>query len=351
MRFVSDNAATVDPAVLDAMAAANKIDDGYDADALSKRLSGVFSDLFGTEVAALWITTGTAANAVALATMVPPHAGVFCHVEAHVNTDEYGAPEFFTHGAKLMPVQGIGAKLDPAAIRAVHRADRTDVHRVQPRALTITNATEYGLVYTPEEVGALGGVARELGLGFHMDGARFANAVATLGCHPGEVTWRAGIEVLSFGFVKNGGLSAEAIIYFRRDLADVARIRIKRSGHLLSKGRYLAAQVLALVEDDRWLVNARNANAAASRIAGAAHGRLSVPVQANEVFMRMSPEEAASLRAQGFAFYDWGQGEARFVTSWDQSAQEVDALANAIRALQQPPVPAKSHSARANQPL
>ena len=350
MRFVSDNAATVDPAVLDAMAAANKVDDGYDTDALSRSLNGAFSDLFGTEVTALWITTGTAANAVALSTMVPPHAGVFCHAEAHVNTDECGAPEFFTHGAKLMPVQGIGAKLDPASIIAVHRADRTDVHRVQPRALTITNATEYGLVYTPDEVGALGRVARELGLGFHMDGARFANAVATLGCHPSEVTWRAGIEALSFGFVKNGGLSAEALVYFRKDFADVARIRIKRSGHLLSKGRYLAAQLLAMIEDDRWLANARSANAAASRIAVAAYGRLSVPVQANEVFMQMSAEAAASLRSQGFAFYDWGRGEARFVTSWDQSVQDVDALTTAIRGLRQPAAPDKIHPAPATSP-
>ena len=333
MRFFSDNAATVAPAVLEAIAAANRVDTAYDGDWLSKQLDGAFSDLFGTEVAALWVTTGTAANCLALASMVPPHGGVLCHREAHINTDEAGAPEFFTHGAKLIPLDGEGAKVTPEAVRAARRAIRPDVHQVQPHALSITNATEYGLVYTPDEVAALGAVAKDLGLGLHMDGARFANAVARLGCHPGDVTWRAGVDALSFGFVKNGGLSAEALIFFRKDLADVAKMRRKRAGQLLSKGRYQAAQLLALIEEDRWIANGRASNAGAAAIAGAAGGRLMLPVEANEIFLRLTADEAASLRAQGFDFYDWGEGQARLVTSWDQPHHEIDALAAAIRAL------------------
>ncbi len=333
MRFFSDNAATVAPAVLEAIAAANRVDTAYDGDALSKKLDGAFSDLFGTDVAALWVTTGTAANCLALASMVPPHGGVLCHREAHINTDEAGAPEFFTHGAKLVPLDGEGAKVTPEAILAARRAIRADVHQVQPHALSITNATEYGLVYTPDEVAALSGVAKELGLGLHMDGARFANAIARLGCHPGDVTWRAGVDALSFGFVKNGGLSAEALIYFRKDWADVAKMRRKRAGQLLSKGRYQAAQLLALIEDDRWIANGRASNAGAAAIAEAAGARLMLPVEANEIFLRLTADEASSLRAQGFDFYDWGEGQARLVTSWDQPRHEIDALVAAIRAL------------------
>jgi threonine aldolase len=333
MRFFSDNAAAVHPAVLEAMAAANHVDTAYDGDALSQRLDDAFSDLFGTDCAALWVSTGTAANCLALASMVPPHGGVFCHAEAHINSDEAGAPEFFTHGAKLMPLDGEGAKLVPEAVRAARRAIRADVHRVQPHALSITNATEYGLVYRPDEVAALGEVAKELGLGFHMDGARFANAMATIGGHPGEVTWRAGVDALSFGFVKNGGLSAEVLVLFRKEWAEVAKIRRKRAGHLNSKGRYQAAQVLALLEEDRWLANAAAANAGAAAIADAAGSRLMLPVEANEIFLHLTAAEAASLRAQGFDFYDWGEGEARLVTSWDQPQAEIAALAGAIRAL------------------
>src|SRR5262249_2075019 len=161
---------------------------------------------------------------LALAAMVPPHGGVLCHREAHINTDEAGAPEFFTHGAKLIPLDGVGAKITSDAMRAARRAIRPDVHQVQPHAVSITNATEYGLVYPPDEVAALSAPAKDLGLGLHMDGARFANAIATLGCHPGDVTWRAGVDALSFGFVKNGGMSAEALIFFRKDLAEVAKV-------------------------------------------------------------------------------------------------------------------------------
>ena len=334
MRFFSDNAAAACPEALAAVAEANRLDTAYDGDAWSRRLNAAFSALFGTEVEALWVSTGTAANSLALATLCPPHGSVLCHREAHIQNDECGAPEFYTGGAKLRLGEGEGAKLTPAEVERLIAGVRPDVHQAKPAALSITNATEYGLVYTPAETAALGALCRERGLGFHLDGARFANAVASLGCAPAELTWKAGVDALSFGFVKNGGLSAEALIFFRPELAAATQYRRKRAGHLLSKGRYLAAQILAMLEDDVWLRNARAANAAAARLAEAAGAdRLVLPVQANEVFIKATAEEAAALRAQGFDFYDWGVGEARLVTSWDSDPAHVDALAAAIRAL------------------
>ena len=333
MRFFSDNAAACCPEVLAALAQANRLDTAYDGDALSKRLDGAFSDLFETEVRALWVATGTAANSLALAALCPPHGSIVCHRDAHIQNDECGAPEFYTHGAKLLLAEGEGAKLTPESVQALLATVRNDVHQVQPAALSITNATEYGLVYTPDELAALGELARSRKLGFHMDGARFANAVARVGCHPGDISWRAGVDALSFGFVKNGGLSAEMLVFFRPELADATLYRRKRAGHLLSKGRYMAAQVLAMLEGDVWLRNARAANASAGRLADAAGERLLLPAEANEVFLRVSTAEAQSLRDQGFDFYDWGPGEARLVTSWDSDPKDVDALAEAIAAL------------------
>ena len=333
MRFFSDNAAPVHPAVLAALASANVLDTAYDGDGWSKQLDRRFSDLFETEVRALWMPSGTSANCLALAALCPPYGGIVCHRDAHIQNDECGAPEFYTHGAKLMLGNGEGAKLTPDSIRTVIDAIANDVHRVQPHAISITNATEYGRVYTPAEVAAIGALARERGLGFHMDGARFANAVAHLGCSPADVTWRAGVDALSFGFVKNGGMSAEALIFFKRDLADATLMRRKRAGLLLSKGRYLAVQLLAMLENGLWLDTARAANAGAALLADAAGDRLLHPVEANEVFLRVTAPEAAALRAQGFDFYDWAEGEARLVTSWDQPAAAIAPLAEAIAAL------------------
>ncbi|HTU11312.1 MAG TPA: beta-eliminating lyase-related protein [Allosphingosinicella sp.] len=334
MRFFSDNAAAACPEVLAAIRDANRIDTAYDGDAWSQRLNGALSDLFGTEVEALWIATGTAANSLALAALCPPHGSIVCHRDAHIQNDECGAPEFYTHGAKLLLGTGEGAKLTPDIVAGLLGTIRDDVHQVQPHALSITNATEYGCVYTPDETAALGDLAKARGLGFHVDGARFANAVARLGCSPADLTWRAGVDALSFGFVKNGGLSAECLVFFDRTLAAATRYRRKRAGHLLSKGRYLAAQILAMLDGDVWLRNARAANDAAARLAEAAGAaRLVLPVEANEVFIRVSAAEAAALRGQGFDFYDWGPGEARLVTSWDTDPAHVEALAAAIRAL------------------
>lgn len=333
MRFFSDNAASACPEVLAALAAANRVDTAYDGDAFSGRLNTAFSELFEHDAEALWVSTGTAANALALACLCPPFGCVICHREAHIQEDECGAPEFYTHGAKLLTGDGPGAKLVPAEVERLLGTIRNDVHRMQAAALSVTNASEYGLVYTPDELAALGAVCRQHGLRFHVDGARFANAVVRLGCSPADLTWRAGVDVLSFGFVKNGGLSAEALVFFEGSLAAGVHERRKRGGHLLSKGRYLAVQILAMLENDVWLRNARAANAGADRLAAAAGDRLCLPVQANELFVKVSAEEAAALRAQGFEFYDWAEGEIRLVVSWDQPPTEIEALAAALEAL------------------
>ncbi len=334
MRFFSDNAAAACPEVMAALVEANRLDTAYDGDGWSARLDGVFSELFETEVAALSVATGTAANSLALAALCPPYGSIVCHRDAHIQNDECGAPEFYTHGAKLLLADGIGAKVDAEGVAAFLATVRDDVHASQPAVLSITNATEYGLVYTPGEVAALGGLCRARGLNFHMDGARFANALVSTGASPAELTWKGGVDALSFGFTKNGGMSAEALIFFRPELKAASLYRRKRAGHLLSKGRFLAAQILAMLKDGVWLRNARAANDAARRLAEAAGGeRLILPVEANELFIRVTPEEAAALRAQGFDFYDWGPGEARLVTSWDSDPEAVDALASAVAAL------------------
>ena len=333
MRFFSDNAAPAHPKVLEAIAAANRMDTAYDGDEWSQRLDGVFSDLFETEVRAFWATTGTAANCLALAALCPPYRSILCHRDAHIEVDEAGAPAFFTGGAKLVLLDGEGAKITPDAIDAACDAIRDDVHQVQPAAISITNATEYGLVYRAAEVAAIGELAKRRGLAFHMDGARLANALVSTGESLADVTWRAGVDALSFGFVKNGGLNAEALIIFRTELAGEIAVRRKRAGHLLSKGRYLAAQMLAMLDGDLWLENARAANAAGQQLARAAPQRLVYPVEANEIFLKVSDDEAQRLQAMGYDFYEWGPGQIRLVTSWDQQGAAIEGLAAAIAGL------------------
>lgn len=333
MRFFSDNAAPVHPKVMEAMIAANQVDTAYDGDSLSQKLDLAFSEVFEHDVAVLWVATGTAANCLALTSLCQPHQGIICHQEAHIEVDECGAPGFYTAGAKLMLVEGVGAKVSADTVSALLGTIRNDVHQVQAAALSITNATEYGLTYTPAEVAVLGALCKQHKLGLHMDGARFGNAVAAIGCHPADVTVRAGVDVLSFGFVKNGAMGGEALVYFDASMADAARYRRKRAGHLQSKGRFLAAQLLAMLDGDLWLENARAANEAAQVIASAAPDRLMYPVQANEIFIRLASDEAAALRALGFDFYDWGDGAARLVTSWHHKEADVAPLAKAIAAL------------------
>lgn len=329
--FLSDNAARVHPKVWEAMQAADAAESPYDGDSLSAQMDARFTDLFGRECAAIWVASGTAANCLGLATLCPPHGGVICHREAHVEVDEGGAPGFFLHGAKLMLADGVAAKLTPADIAAVADPIRDDVHQVQPHAISITQASEYGCVYTPDELAALGDFARARGLGLHMDGARFANAVAGLNCSPADAVGLC--DTLSFGFIKNGGMGAEALVLFDPEQADLVKYRRKRAGHLQCKGRYLAAQILAMLDGDLWLTNARNANAAAAEIAGACDGRLMYAVEANEVFLNLTLDERDALRAQGFDFYDWGDDAVRFVTAWNTRAEDAAALARAIATL------------------
>jgi len=334
--FLSDNAAAVHPKVWEAMHAADSPDNPYDGDALSAELDARFTDLFGRECAGLWVATGTAANCLALATMCAPHGGVVCHTEAHIEVDEGGAPGFYLHGAKLMLAGGQGAKLAPGDIAALIDPVRDDVHQVQPHAIAITQASEYGRTYTPGELAVLAEFATARRLGLHMDGARFANSAAFLGGSAHEAARSAcgPVDSLAFGFIKNGAMGAEAVVLFDPDKAQEVRYRRKRAGHLQCKGRYLAAQILAMLDDDLWLANASHANAAAREIAqGCGEARLMHRVEANELFVTLSPEEREALRAQGFGFYDWGADAARFVTAWNTRSEDAIALGKAIAAL------------------
>lgn len=329
--FLSDNAAPVHPRLWEAMRAADSADNPYDGDALSAQLDERFSDLFGRDCAAMWVATGTAANCLALATMCQPHGGVVCHEEAHIEVDEGGAPGFYLHGAKLMLAQGEGAKLTPEGIAELIDPIRDDVHQVQPHAIAITQASEYGRTYSKDELAALSDFAKARGLGLHMDGARFANAAAFLGGSAADAAH--GVDSLAFGFIKNGGMGAEAVVLFDPEQAALVKYRRKRAGHLQCKGRYLAAQILAMLDGDLWLENARHANAAAQEIASGCGERLMHPVEANELFVRLSAAEREALRAQDFAFYDWGEGAARFVTAWDTREDHAAALGKAIASL------------------
>lgn len=337
MRFFSDNTASVCPEILEAIAAANRdLAVAYGDDPWTGRLDEVLGEYFGAPVRAFAVATGTAANALALATLAPPYGAIFCHVEAHIACDECGAPAFFSGGAQLERLEGEHGKLNAAGLAAALAAHPVSVHSVQPAAVSISQATELGTAYRPAEVAAVCEVAHARGLSVHMDGARFANAVAFLGCHPADVSWRAGVDVLSFGATKNGALAAEAVVFFNRELVRDFELRRKRAGHLLSKSRFVSAQLLAYVESGLWRRNAARTNALARSIGEAAGKRLLHPVEANEVFVQLGDEGKATLRAAGFEFYDWGSptsGAARLVASWDQDERHVEALCAALAAM------------------
>ena len=258
--FTSDNAAGMCPEVLQALIAAN---DGpaaaYGHDPLTQALEAQFAELFEYPVTVLLVSTGTAANALSLAALTPPWGSVLCHADSHIQHDECGAPEFFTAGAKLQPLAGARGKLCPDALAAALRQKKGDVHSVQPSAVSLTQATEVGSVYTLDELEAIGAVCRQAGVGLHMDGARFANALARLDCSPAEMTWQRGVDVLSFGASKNGAMAAEAIVVFDPGLVRELAFRRKRAGHLLSKTRFCAAQLQGYLHDDAWLRHARHA--------------------------------------------------------------------------------------------
>jgi threonine aldolase len=345
MNFASDNTAGVPQAILDAIAGANRgFALGYGRDELTRAVEGRIAALFECEAAVFLVSTGTAANALALAHMAPPWGGVLCHAEAHIATDECGAPEFFGGGIKLIGLDGVGCKLSLATLgAAIDRHTGHRPHAVQAAALSLSQVTEAGTIYTVGEIKALCDVAHGRGLAVHMDGARFANALVRLGATPAEMSWKAGVDILSFGATKGGALAAEAIVVFDRARADSMHERRKRGGHLVSKHRFLAAQFEAYLANDNWLAWARHANRMADRLAGrlASQGLTPVwPVEANLVFVVLPAKIHARLSAAGAAYYARrsasmpdgtalapGDVLARLVTSFATAETEIDRFA------------------------
>lgn len=334
MDFGSDNRSGVAPEIMAALqAAATGTAASYGADAWTARVEKKFCETFEKDVAVFLTGTGTAANALALASFAPPHSAVICHEESHIHVDECGAPEFFTHGAKLAALPGANGKLEAERIEeAVRFWKAGGVHRPYPSLLSLTQLSEAGTVYRPAELEALTVMAKEAGMAVHMDGARFANALAALGQSPAEATWKAGVDVLSFGATKNGAMGAEAVIFFDPEKAgDFARRR-KRAGQLFSKSRFLAAQMEAYLEDGLWLRLAAHANAMAARLAEgltAKGARLLYPVEGNEVFAFLGKDQRQALKEGGAVFSDWelpdGACAARFVASFATAEADVDA--------------------------
>jgi threonine aldolase len=339
--FRSDNEAGVAPEILAALARANDgMAHSYGEDAVSERLQAHFCELFETQLRVFPLVTGTAANALAVAQLTPPYGSVYCHADAHLNTDECGAPEFYAGGAKLIGLPGAHAKLDPQVLGETLRyAGQLDDHECRASAVSLSQATEHGTAYTIDELTALCGIARTHGLRVHMDGARFANACAHLGATPAQLSWRTGVELLSFGATKNGAMMAEALVVFDPALAHELGRRRKRAGHLLSKMRFVAAQLDAYLEDGLWLRLARHANAAAQALstgfAAIAGVELLHPVQANEVFLRLPAGLASALLEAGFEFHRWPRTDDcyRFVTAFDTPPEAVNALVRTARAL------------------
>lgn len=344
VNFASDNVTAMAPEILAAIADANEgAAMPYGEDPVTARVRESLNDLFETETTVFPVATGTAANVLGLSLMTPPYGAVYCHRAAHIAVDECGAPEFYTGGAKLVTLEGADGKL-----AAQELADAIGgagvVHHVQPAAVSVTQATEVGTLYQPHEISAIADIARKHGLGLHMDGARFANAVAALGCSPAEMTWKAGVDVLAFGATKNGAMAAEAVIIFKPELAQEFEFRRKRGGHLFSKGRFLSAQLEGYLANDLWLRHARHANALAGQLGAGLAGlpafKLHHRVEANMLFFSIPEPVAAGLKAAGFMFYDWvtsatapGMREIRLVTAFNSRAEDVQAFITAAENL------------------
>jgi threonine aldolase len=345
MNFCSDNTAGAHPKILAALAAANEgAAMPYGNDDVTCGVEAKIRDIFERDCAVFLVGTGTAANALALACLTPPWGTVYCHPDSHVNRDECGAPEFYAGGAKLITVGGDDGKFSAESLEAaLLLGDVGVVHHAQPAAVSLTQASEAGTVYTPPEIRAIASVAHRAGLAVHMDGARFANALVTLGRSPAELTWRAGVDVLSFGATKNGALAAEAVVFFDKAKAAEMPFRRKRGGQLWSKMRFLAAQFDAYLGQDLWLMNARFANSQARRLgqglAKLPGARIAFPVEANEVFVSLPEAVIQGLEADGFRFYRWPDETAlmlRLVTAFNTAPEHVDAfLASAGRHMQQ----------------
>lgn len=338
MNFCSDNTAGAHPRILAALAAAN---DGavmpYGNDDLTRRIEARIAEIFERDCAVFLVGTGTAANVLGLAALTPPWGVVYCHPGAHINCDECGAPEFYTGGARLVPVPGADGKIQATDLDgAIHGAGV--VHHAQPAAISLTQATEAGTVYSAAEIGAIAEVARRHRLGLHVDGARFANALVHLACRPADITWRAGVDALSFGATKNGAFAAEAVVMFDRARAETLGFRRKRGGQLWSKMRFLAAQFEAYLDGELWLANARHANAMATALgrglAAVPGARIEHPVEANEIFVTLPEPVIRGLEADGFRFYRWeGEGGRllRLVTAFNTDPAHVEAFVASAR--------------------
>jgi threonine aldolase len=326
MNFCSDNVTGVSPEIIAAIVAANN-DTAmpYGNDKYTESLQSKFSELFETSVTVFPVATGSAANALALSVMTPVYGSIYCHAESHINLDECGAPEFYTGGAKLVTLTGNHRKFDSNNLsKILATAGAGVVHHVQPAAVSITQATEAGTIYQPKEIAQISEVTRAHNLQLHIDGARFANAVASLGCSPADITWRVGVDALSFGATKNGAMGAEAVIFFNQKLAETFEYRRKRSGHLFSKMRFLSAQLDAYLTDNLWLRNAAHANLMAAKLAQGITGISGVnfcyPVEANELFLELPMLVIEALLNQGFQFYQVeksGQKMIRIVTAFN----------------------------------
>lgn len=332
--FRSDNTHAASPEVLEALARINAATTtSYGADAITERVRERCREIFETDCAVVPVVTGTAGNALGIAALTPPWGAVFCHDDAHIHRDEMGAPEFFSSGAKLVPIAGELGKLQPEALARSIEDIGAEGRTATPAVVSLTQATEGGTVYTSDEVRALSEVARAHGCRVQMDGARFANAVVSGEASPAELTWRAGVDVLTFGGTKNGLLAAELIVVFDRAIHEELLTRWHRAGHRLSKMRFLSAQFDAYLADDLWLRNARQANAMARRLANGI-GDVLRPVEANVVFVRMAAAVAKKLDDEGHLFYDWplfGADAYRLVTAFDTTEEEVDAFLAAFR--------------------
>jgi len=338
-QLASDNHAGICPAAMRAMAEANAGHASpYGDDVWTARACDRIRELFETDCEVFFVYNGTAANALALAAMTDSYHGVICHTQAHIETSECGAPEFFMHGAKLLKASGEGGKLTPSAVESVVHA-RDELHFPRPRALSVTQVTEQGSVYSVDELVALGLTARKHSLHMHMDGARFANAVAALGVAPRELTWEAGVDALSFGGTKNGLSVGEAVVFFNRELAHEFDVRCKQAGQLLSKLRHISASWVGLLESGAWLDNARHANTSAQRLAAELTGingvRVVRPPESNAVFLEMSAAHAEARRGMGWRFGDFREraGGYRLMCAWDTRDEEILALVRDLKAI------------------
>ncbi|MDR3414163.1 MAG: low specificity L-threonine aldolase [Formivibrio sp.] len=334
--FASDNYAGVCPEAMQWFLAANQSghEPAYGDDQWTQRACDAIRAAFQTECDVFYVFNGTAANSLALASLCQSYHSVICHEVAHIETDECGAPEFFSNGAKLLVAQGENGKLTPQAIESLITR-RSDIHSPRPQVVSITQSTEVGTVYTIDEIRAITDLAHKNGMSVHMDGARFANAVATLNADPADITWRAGVDVLCFGGTKNGLPVGEAVVFFNRELAKDFAYRVKQSGQLASKMRFISAPWLGLMENDVWLRNARHANAMARRLHDALLDiplvDIMFPCESNAVFVKLPQTAIDQLRAEDWRFYQFiGAGGCRFMCAWDTEPEMVDKLAAAI---------------------